>query len=252
MTFEEFKKMAQTKPEIKCQSIFKVEIFFISMWDVDKNGEEVAPYRISRIIDLDSPEIYYFHNYEQAKTLIFSKKEDYPKAFYCGRIIELPLNLKIQESEHLSITVFDKNANTSYYSYYSIIEKGMSMLDRTIRGVGYNGCPEEEMPFKKGEIVEVLDYENAAVRLGVILKTPKSLEAIWEENPETIMMERDMNSYRVMTGKDDVEYIDAEYVSKPSFPVSNELKERYQRWFESDSTGRNAEGTDFASLLQLL
>lgn len=31
MTFEEFKKMAQTKLEIKCQSIFKVEIFFISM-----------------------------------------------------------------------------------------------------------------------------------------------------------------------------------------------------------------------------
>lgn len=45
------------------------------MWDVDKNGKEVAPYRISSIIDLDSPEIYYFHNYEQAKTLILSKKK---------------------------------------------------------------------------------------------------------------------------------------------------------------------------------
>lgn len=38
MTFEEFKKMALTKPEIKCQSIFKVEIRFISTWDKDDNG----------------------------------------------------------------------------------------------------------------------------------------------------------------------------------------------------------------------
>ena len=177
MTFEEFKKMAQTKPEIKCQSIFKVEIFFISMWDVDKNGKEVAPYRISSIIDLDSPEIYYFHNYEQAKTLILSKKEDYPKAFYCGRIIELPLNLKIQEGEHLSITVFNKEANISYYSNVPTIEELPTLKDETI-DVGFYGYSEKEMPFKKGELVEVLDSENAVVRLGIIFENTMSLESV--------------------------------------------------------------------------
>lgn len=41
------------------------------------------------------------------------------------------------------------------------------------------------MPFKKGELVEVLDSENAVVRLGIIFENTMSLESVWEEYQET-------------------------------------------------------------------
>lgn len=242
MRFEEFKKMAQTKPEIKCQFIFRVEIFFISMWDMDDNGEEVAPYIVSDIIDLDEPEIFFFQTYEQARNLVISKKAEYPKSFYSGRVLELPLGIKTQDSEYLSISVFNSDGDISYNSQIPTIEE-MCKDGVETKSICFRGYPEKNMPFNKGELVEVLDRDNNAVRLGIISKNPMSLEATWEQYQQTGRMLDVTDWYKIMIGKDDFEYFYTNLISKPSFPVSADIKNKLHKLYES-SLKQNSRGTD--------
>lgn len=251
MTFEEFKKMAQTKPEIKCQSIFKVEIFFISMWNMDDNGEEVAPYIVSDIIDLDEPEISFFQTYEQARNLILSKKAEYPKSFYSGRVLELPLGIKIEDSQYLSISVFNRAGDISYHSEIPTIED-MCEEGMEAESICFRGYPEKEMPFNKGELVEVLDRDNSAVRLGIISKNPMSLEATWEQYQETGRMLDNINWYVIMIGEDDFEYFDTNLISKPSFPVSDDIKDKLHKLYDANLSEHISGLTDFEELLNLL
>lgn len=44
MAFEEFRKKALVEPKLSCKSLFKVEMFFIGMWDMNDNGEKITPY----------------------------------------------------------------------------------------------------------------------------------------------------------------------------------------------------------------
>jgi hypothetical protein len=246
MTFEEFKKMADATPEINCKSIFKVEMFFIGFWDIGENGEMMDPYIDSYSMDLGVLEIYYFLSYQDAKRKFLSEKRKNPRVFHSARILQLPLEIETHEGEYLSITVFDKKGDISYRSQLPTVDSSVNGEDDINKFYGYL---EECMPFYKGEIVEVLDTEAESIRLGIVAETPMSLEDNWERSKKAGHPLDDLDMFRVITGEDESEYFKTDLVFKPSFPISEHIRQRLNEWYEKDLEGGS---TDFAALLKLL
>lgn len=253
MTFEEFKKTEQNKPGIKSQSIFKVEIFFISMRNKDENGKNFAPYRKSGSIDLDTPKIYYCSTYKEAKSLILSQKKEYPKLFYSGRIIELPRDSKIREGEYLSVTVFDNKAKISCYSKMPTIERFRINEGEVTDTTGFKFF-HKYLPFEIGQLIEVLDEEKGFVRLGVITENPHlKIERGEFKKFGTMCYDwlRILDyHYGVIFGENDHEDVNMIRVSIPSFPLTNDLIEKYYKIFNLDTSRRSKKF--FSDLLDML
>lgn len=247
MTFEEFKKMAGAEPELNCKSIFKVEMFFIGFWDMNENGEEVNPYTESDSMDLDVHVVYYFFTYEDAKRQILSEQSKNPRSFHSARIIQLPAEIESHEGEYLSFTVFDKKGDICYRSNLPTVESyGDGEDDVSPEFYGYL---EENMPFHKGEIVEVLDTEADAVRLGIVAETPMSLEDNWERSNKSGRPLYVLDRFKIITDENESEYFKTDLVFKPSFPVSDHIRKRLNEWYENNP---HPDSTDFAGLLELL
>lgn len=248
MTFEEFKKMAGAEPELNCKSIFKVEMFFIGMWDMNDNGEKIAPYVESTSLDLDVPEVYYFLTFEEAKKQILSEQAIHSDSFHSARVIELPIGLPIHDGEYLSLTVFDKNADVSFTSKLPTIE-GLTDAEGHDFDTTFYGYSEMDMPYNEGEIVEVFDVENYVVRLGIVIKTTTTLEYNWDRYQETGSTIDVLDRFKVMIGEDECEYFGTDMIFKPSFPVSEDIRAQLHKWYEKRPS---KDTTDFAGLLELL
>lgn len=248
MTFEEFKKMAGAEPEINCKSIFKVEMYFIGLWDMNDNGEKIAPYVESTSLDLDVPEVYYLLTFEEAKKQILSEQAIHSDSFHSARVIELPLGLPIHDGEYLSITVFDKNAEITFCSRFPTVE-GLTDVEGNDVDTAFYGYAEKDMPYHEGEIVEVMDGENNVVRLGIVVDTPVSLEDNWKHGKETGGFIDVLDRFRIMIDNDICQYFGTGFILRPSFPVSDNIKKCLKKWYKN----RPDEGsTDFAGLLQFL
>lgn len=247
MTFEELKKLAGAKPEFNCKSIFKVETFFIGFWDMNENGEMIDPYIESYSMDLDEPIIYYFFTYEDAKRQILSEQAKNPRSFHSARIIQLPAEIETQEGEYLSFTVFDKRMEICFRSRVPMVESFVG--DEDYISPDFYGYLKENMPFQKGEIVEVLDTESDSVRLGIIAETPLSLEDNWENSLTSGRLRGILDRFKIVTGEDESGYFKTDFIFKPSFPVSAQIRERLNEWYENDP---HAGSTDFAGLLSLI
>lgn len=248
MTFEEFKKMAGAKPELDCKSIFKVEMFFIEMWDMNDDSEKIAPYVESTTLDLDVPEVYYSLTFEEAKKQIFSEHAIHSDSFHSARVIELPIGIPIHNEEYLSITVFDKNAQISFSSRIPTIE-GLTDVEGDDVDTIFYGYSEKDMPYHEGEIVEAMDIENDLVRLGIVIKTPVSLEDNWERYKGTGRPLDVLGRFKIITSEDESEYFKTDLIFKPSFPVSDHIRKRLNEWYKNNP---HADSTDFASLLAML
>lgn len=248
MTFEEFKKMADAEPEINCKSVFKVEMFFIGLWDMNDNGEKIAPYVETTTLDIDVPEVYYCLTFEEAKQLILSKQAKHSDSFHSARVIELPLELPIHDGEYLSITVFDRKAEISFCSRLPTVE-GLTDVEGNDVDTTFYGYAEKDMPYHKGEIVEVMDGENNVVRLGIVVDTPVSLDDNWKHGKETGGFIDVLDRFRIMIDNDICQYFGTGFILRPSFPVSDNIKKCLKKWYKN----RPDEGsTDFAGLLQFL
>lgn len=248
MTFEEFKKMAGAEPELNCKSIFKVEMFFIGMWDMNDNGEKIAPYVESTSLDLDVPEVYYFLTFEEARKQILSEQAIHSDSFHSARVIELPIGLPIHDGEYLSLTVFDKNADVSFTSKLPTIE-GLTDAEGHDFDTTFYGYSEMDMPYNEGEIVEVFDVESYVVRLGIVIKTTTTLEYNWDRYQETGSTIDVLDRFKVMIGEDECEYFGTDMIFKPSFPVSEDIRAQLHKWYEKRPS---KDTTDFAGLLELL
>lgn len=248
MTFEEFKKMAGAEPELNCKSIFKVEMFCIGMWDMNDNGEKIAPYVESTSLDLDVPEVYYFLTFEEAKKQILSEQAIHSDSFHSARVIELPIGLPIHDGEYLSLTVFDKNADVSFTSKLPTIE-GLTDAEGHDFDTTFYGYSEMDMPYNEGEIVEVFDVESYVVRLGIVIKTTTTLEYNWDRYQETGSTIDVLDRFNVMIGEDECEYFGTDMIFKPSFPLSEDIRAQLHKWYEKRPS---KDTTDFAGLLELL
>ena len=220
MTFEEFKKMAGAEPEINCKSIFKVEMFFIGMWDMNDNGEKIAPYVESTSLDLDVPKVYYFLTFEEAKKQILSEQAIHSDSFHSARVLELPIGLPIHDEEYLSITVFDKNAEITFCSRLPTVE-GLTDVEKSDVDTTFYGYAEKDMPYHEGEIVEVMEWEDNVVRLGIVADTPVCLEDNWKHWQETGGFIDVLDRFRIMIGKDICRYFGTGFILRPSLPVSD-------------------------------
>lgn len=248
MTFEEFRKKALVEPKLSCKSLFKVEMFFIGMWDMNDNGEKIAPYVESTSLDLDVPEVYYFLTFEEAKKQILSEQAIHSDSFHSARVIELPIGLPIHDGEYLSLTVFDKNADVSFTSKLPTIE-GLTDAEGHDFDTTFYGYSEMDMPYNEGEIVEVFDVENYVVRLGIVIKTTTTLEYNWDRYQETGSTIDVLDRFKVMIGEDECEYFGTDMIFKPSFPVSEDIRAQLHKWYEKRPS---KDTTDFAGLLELL
>lgn len=248
MTFEEFRKKALVEPKLSCKSLFKVEMFFIGMWDMNDNGEKIAPYVESTSLDLDVPEVYYFLTFEEAKKQILSEQAIHSDSFHSARVIELPIGLPIHDGEYLSLTVFDKNADISFTSKLPTIE-GLADAEGHDFDTTFYGYSEMDMPYNEGEIVEAMDTDNDTVCIGIVFKTPMSLEDNWKHLQQTGRSIGVLDRYKIITGEDESEYFKTDLVFKPSFPVSDHIRKSLNEWYENNP---HSESTDFAGLLELL
>lgn len=211
MTFEEFERMAGAEPELNCKSIFKVEMYFIGLWDMNDNGEKIAPYVESTTLDLDVPEVYYLLTFEEAKKQILSEQAIHSDSFHSARVIELPIGLPIHDEEYLSITVFDKNAEITFCSRLPTVE-GLTDVEGNDVDTTFYGYAEKDMPYHEGEIVEVMDGENNVVRLGIVVDTPVSLEDNWKHGKETGGFIDVLDRFRIMIDNDICQYFGTGFI----------------------------------------
>ena len=105
------------------------------------------------------------------------------------------------------------------------------------------------MPFYKGEIVEILDTDANRIRLGIVAETPMSLEDKWERSKIIRHPIHVLDLFRVIVGEDESEFFKTDLIFKPSFPVSDRIRNCLNEWYETDLQGGS---TDLAALLKLL
>lgn len=104
----------------------------------------------------------------------------------------------------------------------------------------FRGRPAERLRFKKGDIVEVIDYE---ARLGVIVGCPLSVERCTQlltpdEMGRCIYLEKEDDQYTVgyLDGDFSHGHIESQYVFTPTKPVSANLRKRLkERYIQSQN-----------------
>lgn len=143
--------------------------------------------------------------------------------------------------------IFDKKMGICYRSRFPMVESFVG--SENYISPEFYGYLKVNMPFQKGELVEVLDTESDSVRLGIIAETPISLEENWENSLTSGRLRGILDRFKIVTGEDESGYFKTDLIFKPSFPVSAQIRERLNEWYENNP---HAGSTDFAGLLTLI
>lgn len=182
------------------------------------------------------------------KKQILSEQSIHTDSFHSARVIELPIGLPIHDGEYLSVTVLDRNNDISYRSKFPVID-GLTDNKGNDVSTKFYGYPEDDMPFHEGEIVEVMDEENDVVRLGIVVNAPFSLEDNWKVWRGTHHDMDDLDEFEVMTDEDECGYYHTDMIFKPSFPISDGIRNQLHKWYEK---WQSKDTSDFSALLEML
>ena len=237
MTKEEYFNLAENKPGMTDDSIYKLTIRTVRS---DTKG-----YRKSPDVEEWSYRIFNFSTYYSSRENAVKAFIDYlpkNKCIHSALIERLAINLPVDDSDNLEWWTYDRNGNEVDKSFCT------SRFDEkpTIHDV-YFGRRPEQIPFEIGEIVEIVNGDR--VYLQVLNGIPPTLDKMWElyDNRVKKWGEPESGSFSTDYFADPMAeqyfYLRPDgfdpdvppfFVMKPVFSIPKKAKEiltgRYNRW----------------------
>ena len=230
-TFEEFKAMAERRPSLEGNWIYKVTV---ALFDADIKN----PYPKFELFG--KPEERLFLTYENAVGYIKNYKSGCDLDVYCSWIRQVPVGKPARE--HGARWLFDKNGNLMDYSpCYSFDDD-----------INYHffGRSKERQRFKKGEIVETVSRDE--IRLAVVGNNLPDIDWCWNiynkcktyELPVSLESENNVKLPYFLDYSDDCIYIldgpshrmhdhvSPLKVMKPRFEIPVDIKEEMITWID--------------------
>ena len=257
---ESFREAAMNPPRPDVDTIFKLIVVTID-WDYDDEGNPLPPYPSFKV---DATECYYCRTLVKAERIMRrrvikerkkkERNEEVHNEIYCFYITELPLEHKITEyvpGEYLTCRAYDSNGLLADKSKAgNICLKEDIKTDCTHLSYPlFRGRSEEEIRFKPGDIVEVMDVTD--IKLAVITGIPPTIELCWEyhmrlkslslepecrKRPHHYMRDYSDDSYIVVDSAPDNqlyhEHVNSIFVFTPRFPIPEDVKLKFKRIFE--------------------
>lgn len=200
MTYDKFKKRAINPVYTEEPAVYRVDIFRI----VNPNGNKLA-WVLSPDEDINTllqseeptsldesvsaPQYYPQYRVNKSESCIFPTLEDAIKfiqsgdlkqynteELYCKRVYELPFGRDVISDCCKREWIFDANGALIEQSVCSSL---IEDLDKTEGR--FWGRTQSSIRFKPGDIVEVLDRENAIVRLAIVVALFNDIDYCWKE-----------------------------------------------------------------------
>lgn len=269
MTFDDFKVLAMNPPYTPEPAVYRIDVYRIIERDSGKSCLTILPEedikevlsRIENIPDEPDEDMEYYPEYkvrkcqsfvmptfEEAQRLIHSEalsKDDY-RPVYCIRIYELPFDKDIVSGLCKCQWVFDSKCNLVNQSVCSFLIEDLDKPEGH-----FWGRPEESIHFRPGDIVEVHDWENGAVRLAVVVSLHNDIDTCWRDYQDTVRiceieeigvefaddnysLNASDDCYGVVDGPDpnkDYFYPYTTDVFAPRFPIPDELREHLNKCY---------------------
>lgn len=166
MTFEEYKKLAENHQFPDRLAIFKVEVYVIDSCGNKKYYRKTMsePWKYSEI---------YCMTFEEAKQHLHNEMDRIGFEKYCAYIFQIPINESIA-FPYDRAWLYDHNGNLIDQSYcpYNINEEHFP----------FRGRPEYAIRFKRGDIVELLNYYCDESKFAIVYSTPPDIETAYKMN----------------------------------------------------------------------
>ncbi|MBR3977684.1 MAG: hypothetical protein IKJ95_07665 [Bacteroidaceae bacterium] len=257
---EDFREAAMNPPSPDIDTIFKLIVVTIDR-DYDDEGNPLLPYPSFKV---DATECYYCRTLVKAERIMRrrvikerkkkERNEEVHNKIYCFYITELPLEHKITEyvpGEYLTCRAYDANgllADKSKAGNICLREDIKTECTHLSYPL-FRGRSEEEIRFKPGDIVEVMDGTD--IRLAVITGIPPTIEQCWEyhmrlkslslepecrKRPHHYMRDYSDDSYIIVDSAPNNqlyhEHVNSIFVFTPRFPIPVEVEQKFKRAFE--------------------
>lgn len=242
MTKNEFFKLAESRPIIQGESIYKLTV---REYKKDVNGYEIDPETGNWYYEI-SEQYNWYTTKEKAEEylhkFINEVNKPYRHKIHSAIIERIPANLPIEDGGQLEWWLYDNKGKQ--------IDKSICAWeikeDPTFQNV-YLGRKPQEIWFKMGDIVEIVCKDK--VFLSIINGLPPAIEEMWELYEERLERQGEKLDERLMNGdfsdamKDMYFYIQSNgfdpdevpyHIMRPAFAippkVSEELTGRFNRW----------------------
>ena len=184
MTFDEFKLLAENPPRKDEPTIFRIKIYMVDMWNVDKlsgitdedsetlSAEELEQRRLYYpSFQLDHYLEYYAQDLASAESIVSEQAAALTKqnaVVYCCVVDELPFGENAMR-DYVSSRLYDatgKLVEQSLCSTYSNEERDDYRH--------FRGRTDEQLRFHEGDIVEVMYGDS--VELAIVVGVPASVD----------------------------------------------------------------------------
>lgn len=237
MTFEEFRALALNPPYPEGKSIYRIDVHrfkYTPQPDSHPNEFEVI-----------KTQSFIYPDFEAVEFMIrrFVGREYLNQQLYALYVYELPYDTEISDSLYRRLWVYDRSGQLVYQSYCSTLIEDLNTPIAKFRG--------RDESFKPGDMVEVYDHAKGLVTLGVVVRSPRTIEQCWEvrEIVESVCIKEgigaehadanywlyaDEDSYCVVTGVDFKRqhcYPRASDVLPLSCPLPPHMRTQYDTYF---------------------
>lgn len=232
MTFEEFKKLAERPRYSSENALFRVEVL---SYPIDSTYP---------VISLAKERVAFFLNKELAETYMRKAMREFCSQrdkIYGAYIYQLPFGENILCGGTDKIWAYDDKGK--------LVSESFSEVPSDSNNLGcFRGRPANAIPFHLGDLVEIIDGEEAV--LGIIAHEPPTISEAWEiyqrawhSYAEMGVTEERAEQMHVLDESDDAYCVlaitDTDYqhhsvvgVSKPHLPIPEDMKQSLLKRFK--------------------
>lgn len=241
MTFEEFEELAGNPPYIEQRSVYRVDVHEYA--EVPYEGQSVlSEFEVKR----SQSRIYLNLTTIGPEISRIRRKLCLNGRLYAIYVYELPVNRDISNDVYKRLWVYNRFLHFNGQSRCSTLIEHFNTISSKFRG-----HIAESILFEPRDIVEIYNRENNRVKLGIVVKTPPTIEDCWsmykevekaciaegenvENTDDFYSLGADSDCYCVVCGPDmdnGLYYPRTYDVFSPTFPVPNELRDRLTEYY---------------------
>lgn len=166
MTFEEFRALAQNPPYPEGKAVYRI--------DVHRLKYKPLANSYPTVFEAVRAQSFIYSDFDTVQLVLrrFVGKEYMNRQLYALYVYELPYNTDISDNQYRRLWVYDRHGQLVSQSVCSTLIGDLNTPFLKFRG--------RDDAFSPGDVVEVYDRDKGSVTIGVVVRSPRTIEQCWE------------------------------------------------------------------------
>jgi len=166
MTFEEFRALAQNPQYPEGKSVYRIDVHRLK--HKPQADSCLSEFEVVRTQSFIYPDL------DTVRFMIrrFVSNECMNQQLYALYVYELPYNADISDNLYRRLWVYDRHGQLVSQSVCSTLIEDLNTPFAKFRG--------RDGAFSPGDVVEVYDRDKGSVTIGVVVRSPRTIEQCWE------------------------------------------------------------------------